>query len=371
MSGHPGFIFSFIAFSAVLLSAPLLASGTRERSPWLTAACMLAVLTFAMMTSNGVLAYLALALVTVMHAGSAWRGAPTGALYLLTAAVALVATALALASGADAYAFGLSCLALALRAGLAPFHAGVAEMCMKQREQQLQQSSSLLILVLAHLYYIDHLPIAFEMAPVLVIWGALLTLVYALTALAQRELGGLLRSSTLMHAGMLYAAVGAGGRGHYGAALLVAVTVVFALGGLAITMSALETRMGKISLHGSPAGRARAFPRLAAAFAFFAAAGVGMPGTAGFISDDVLLHALWEESPAGAIIVIFGSAILAVATLSILSKAFFGPPLHVTTPDLLLQERGTVVVLALLLLGLGLAPQLLIGVAELVLGNPT
>lgn len=369
MSGHSGFILSFIAFSAVLLAAPLLASNTRKSSAWVSAASVLAVLTFALITSNGVLAYLALAAATVIHAVPAWRKAPTGALYLLAAAAALAGAAFALAAGADNYAFGLSCLALALRAGLAPFHAGVAEMSMTQRELQLQQSSSLLILVLAHLYYIDHLPIAFEMAPVLVIWGALLTLVYALTALAQRELGGLLRSSTLMHAGMLYAAVGAGGRGHYGAALLVAVTVVFALGGLAIAISALEARMGKISLLDSPAGRARAFPRLAAAFAFFAAAGVGMPGTAGFISDDVLLHALWEESPAGAIIVIFGTAILAVATLSILAKAFFGPPIHVNTPDLLLPERSTVVVLVLLLLGLGLAPQLLIGVAELVLGN--
>ncbi len=369
MSGHAGFILSFIAFSAVLLAAPLLAAGLRTRSNWISAACMLGVLTFALITSNGVLAYLALALVTAIHAASAWHKAPTGALYLLAAAATLVATALALAFASDTLAFGLSCVALALRAGLAPFHAGVAEMCMKQRELLLQQSSSLLILVLAHLYYIDHLPIAYEMAPMLVIWGALLTLVYALTALVQRELGGLLRSSTLMHAGMLYAAVGAGARGHYGAALLVAVSVVFALGGLALTISALEARVGKISLTGPGVGRARAFPRLAAAFAFFGGASVGMPGTAGFISDDVLLHALWEESPAGAIIIIFGSAILAVATLSILAKAFFGPPMRVHTPDLSLQERSIVVLLVVLLLGLGLAPQLLVGVAELVLGN--
>ncbi len=369
MSGHAGFIFSFIAFAAVLLIAPLLAAGVRQRSAWIAAVCMLAVLVFALTTSSGMVAYLAIALVTAMHAASAWHKAPTGALYLVAAAVTLVGAAVAIALDADAPAFGLSCLALALRAGLAPFHAGVAEMCMRQRELQLQQSSSLLILVLAHLYYIDHLPIAYEMAPLLVIWGALLTLVYALTALAQRELSGMLRSSTHMHAGMLFAAVGAGGRGHYGAALLVSVTVVFALGGLALTISALEARVGAVNLTGPSSGRARAFPKLAAAFAFFAGAGVGMPGTAGFISDDVLMHALWEESPAGAIIIIFGSAILAVASLGILAKAFFGPPLRAHAPDLQLQERGILVVLVLLLLGLGLMPQLLVGVAEVVLGN--
>ncbi|MES2624799.1 MAG: proton-conducting transporter membrane subunit [Pseudomonadota bacterium] len=369
MTGHTGFILSFVAFAAVLLGAPLLATNTRERSAWISAVCVLGILTFALITSSGVFAYLALALVTAMHAASAWHRAPTGALYLVAASVTLIAAAAAIAFDSDNLAFGLSCVALALRAGLAPFHAGVAEMCMKQRELQLQQSSSLLILVLAHLYYIDHLPIAYEMAPFLVIWGAVLTLLYALTALAQRELGGLLRSSTLMHAGMLYAAVGAGARGHYGAALLVTVTLVFALGGLSLTISALEARLGKISLLGPAVGRARAFPRLAAAFAFFGAAGVGMPGTAGFIADDVLLHALWEESPAGAVIIIFGSAILAVATLSVLAKTFFGPALRVHTPDLLMQERSVVVALVLLLLGLGLVPQLLVGVAELVLGN--
>jgi NADH-quinone oxidoreductase subunit M len=167
---------------------------------------------------------------------------------------------------------------------------------------------------------------------------------------------------------MLFAAVGAGGRGHYGAALLVTVTIVLALSGLALTQSALEARVGKVSLSGPSVGRARAFPRLAAAFAFFAAAGVGLPGTAGFIADDLLLHALWEESPAGAIVIIFASAILAIATLGILAKGFFGTPLRAVPPDLRGHERSVVVVLVILLLGLGLFPQLLVGAAEMVLG---
>ena len=47
-----------------------------------------------------------------------------------------------------------------------------------------------------------------------------------------------------------------------------------------------------------PGGRAGAFPRLAAAFALFGGAGVGLPGTAGFVADDLLLHTLWMDSPA-------------------------------------------------------------------------
>lgn len=368
MSG-PAFFTLFIAsLAALLLGAPLALRGNAQPRGWLRATALLALLLVPLFGASGPAAYFALAAATALHAFQAWPVARTAAMSLSLAACLLVATAIALAQGAETAAFVLGCASLALRAGLPPFHPGVAELCMNDRHLQVQHNASLLILVIAHLYFLDHLAIAYTLAPALVIYGTVLALVFALTALAQRELGGLFRSSTLMHAGMLVAAVGAGGRGHFGAALLVAVTIVLALSGLALMQSALEARVGKVMLTSPAQGRARAFPKLAAAFAFFAAAGVGLPGTAGFIADDLLLHALWEESPAGAIVIIFASAILAIASLSMLAKGFFGPPLRAIAPDLAGSERGIVIVLALLLLALGLFPQFLVGAAELVLG---
>lgn len=369
MTGPAVFTLFIAVLAAILLAAPLVMSGRREPMAWLSAALMLGILLVPLLRENGVSAYLALTAVTGVHAAQAWHKGRTGALFLAAAALLLAATAGALATGSENAAFILSCAALALRAGLPPFHPGVAELCMQNRDLQVQQNASLLILVVAHLYFIDHFKIAHDLAPTLVIYGTVLALVYAVTALAQRELGGLFRTSTLMHAGMLFAAVGAGGRGHFGAALLVTVTIVLALSGLALSQSAMEARVGKVALSGPAVGRARAFPRLAGAFAFFAAAGVGLPGTAGFIADDLLLHALWEESPAGAIIIIFASAILAIASLGILAKGFFGPPLRAIPPDLRAHERGVVVLLIVLLIGLGLFPQLLVGAAEMVLGT--
>ena len=368
MSGPALFTLFIAALAAILLCAPLVMRGERRAGAWLLAAALLALLLVPLLGANGTVAYLALMAATLVHAVQAWNVARTAAVSLGLAAVLLAATAAALAQGAESAAFMLAGTALALRAGLPPFHPGVAELCMQNRGLQVQQNASLLILVIAHLYFIDHFPIAYDLAPALVIYGTVLALVYALTALAQRELGGLFRASTLMHAGMLVAAVGAGGRGHYGAALLVAVTIVLALSGLALIQNALEARVGRVVLSGAAVGRARAFPRLAAAFAFFAAAGVGLPGTAGFIADDLLLHALWEESPAGAIIIIFASAILAIASLAMLAKGFFGTPLRAIPPDLAGRERGVVVVLVILLMALGLFPQLLVGAADLVLG---
>lgn len=369
MSGPALFTVFIAALAAILLGAPLVMGGRHRAGTWLASAALLALLMVPLLGASGPAAYLALAVVTVAHAAQAWQVARTAALSLGLAAVFLAATAAALAQGAESAAFVLACAALALRAGLPPFHPGVAELCTNARNLQVQHNASLLILVIAHLYFIDHFAIAHDLAPALVIYGTVLALLYALTALAQRDLGGLYRSSTLMHAGMLVAAVGAGGRGHFGAALLVAVTIVLALSGLALIQSSLEARVGKVSLTGPASGRARAFPRLAAAFAFFAAAGVGLPGTAGFIADDLLLHALWEESPAGAIVIIFASAILAIASLSMLARGFFGPPMRAIPPDLGGHERSVVIVLALLLLALGLFPQFLVGAAELVLGT--
>ncbi|MGV3590415.1 MAG: proton-conducting transporter membrane subunit [Gammaproteobacteria bacterium] len=368
MNSPAFFTFFIAAVAAILLAAPLVLGGREQPRGWLRAAALLALLLVPLFGASGAAAYMALAAATALHAFQAWHVARTATLSLGIASVTLLGTAGALAQGAETAAFVFGCASLALRAGLPPLHPGVAELCTNDRYLQVQHNASLLILVIAHLYFIDHFTIAYALAPALVIYGTVLALLYALIALAQRDLAGLFRTSTLMHAGMLMAAVGAGGRGHFGAALLVAVTIVLALSGLALMQSALEARVGRVLLYGTPQGRARAFPKLAAAFAFFAAAGVGLPGTAGFIADDLLLHALWEESPAGAIVIIFASAILAIASLTMLAKGFFGPPVRAVAPDLAASERSVVILLALLLLALGLYPQFLVGAAELVLG---
>jgi len=352
----------------VLLFAPVMFRTERKPQDWLGAVGVLIILALALSTGRGDAAFALLGIVSLQHAFTVRLLAPTAALYLLASATLLIITAASLWLQAPEWAFVSSCLAFAVRAGLAPLHAGVAELCTRHRNTFIQHNSSLLALVILHLYHIDQFEIAYTLAPWLVLTGTVIALLYALTALVQKELGGLFRTSTLMHAGMLLAAIGAGGRGHFGATLLVAVTLVLAVGGLGLMTSALENRQGPVSLLGPSVGRARAFPRLATAFAFFAAAGVGMPGTAGFIADDLLLHALWQESAISTVIIIFASAILAVASLNILAKGFFGSPLQTRVRDLLGRERGAVLVMVILLLVLGLFPQVLVNSAELALG---
>ncbi len=187
--------------------------------------------------------------------------------------------------------------------------------------------------------------------------------------LAQRDLRGFYRGTTVAHGGILLAALGTAPLGNFAAALLVAVTIGLALGGLGMMITALEARVGDVAYRG-PGGRAGAFPRLAAAFALFGGAGVGLPGTAGFVADDLLLHTLWLESPTSAVLVILTAAVLAVATLIVFSKVFLGRTVPSLAPDLYRRERIAAAVLLSLLISLGLAPGLLLGPADAFLSAP-
>ncbi|MCY1081820.1 proton-conducting transporter transmembrane domain-containing protein [Archangium lansingense] len=137
-------------------------------------------------------------------------------------------------------------------------------------------------------------------------------------------------------------------------------TRLLAVGGLGMVVTALEARCGSVSLDGY-GGRVGAFPHLAGAFAVLGAAGVGLPATAGFVADDLLLHAAWEESIVATAALILASVLLAIATLRGYTRVFLGAPVRSVAPDLLLRERVVVVGIITALLVLGMAPQVIIG----------
>ena len=223
------------------------------------------------------------------------------------------------------------------------------------RSSQTQQLSSTIALVFVHLRFVDHHAAAVEFAPLLVRYGAAATMTAALMTLVQRDLRGLYRGTTAMHGGMLMAAVGAASLDNFAAALLVAVAMGLALGGLGLMITSLEERVGPVSFHG-PGGRAGGLPKLATAFALFGGAGVGLPGTAGFVADDLLLHTLWMESPTSTVTVILSSALLAVTTLIAFSRVFLGRTVATLAPDLYPRERVVVVTIVLLLVLTRLRP---------------
>ena len=333
--------------------------------PMVLVAALLAV---GVSAADGMLGYATLGLVAFVHAATAVRHSRIGAISLVLAGISTAVAAMAVGSDHVVLAFWASLVAIALRVGVMPLHFGVVHLGDKVAALQAQQFASTLALVFLHLRFVDHHPTAYELAPILVRIGAVATLLPALAALVQRDLRGLYRCTVAMHGGMLLAAVGAAGHGHYAAALLVSVTTCLGVCGFGLMVSALEQRAGRVSLEGL-GGRFRAFPRLGAAFAFFGACGVGMPGTAGFIADDLFLHALWEESVLGTVLVVLGSALLAVATIRGYTRVFLGPPCASPAPDLLLGERLVAALIAILLVLLGVVPNLILGPAAALLGS--
>lgn len=350
-----------LVICSVLMFAPSVAR-QRGTSSWhlVGLALLLAVTLF---TSSGTTAYVAVALGALLHAAGAWPLTRTGAVTLVLSAAVCLGAAAAIAADRLALAFLLSCLAVALRAGVLPFHVGVAALCERAPVVQTEQLASTIALVFVHLRFVDHHDTAVALAPLLVRYGAAACFAAALMTLVQRDLRGLYRGTTTMHGGMLLAGMGAASLGNFAAALLVAVAMGLALGGLGLLITSLEARVGAVAFAG-PGGRAAPFPRLAAGFAVFGGAGVGLPGTAGFVADDLLLHTLWMESPTSTVIVILSSAVLAVATLMGFAHVFLGRATPSLAADLHARERVVVVMLLAALVTLGFAPWTLIGPAD-------
>ena len=351
----------------LLLAAPAVAA-PRLLPLWRVLGVAAALVT-ALFASSGPLAYLAIAVGAFLHALSAGRRSVTGAVVLAVSAAVSVATALAIAQDALTVAFVLSCVAIALRVGVLPLHVGAASLCERVPLVQTEQLSSMIALVFVHLRFVDHHAGAGDLGPWLVRYGALAAISAALLAIVQRDLRGFYRATTAMHGGMLMAALGTAALGNFAAALLVAVSMGLALGGLGMMITSLEERVGPVAFAG-PGGRGTVFPRLAVLFALFGGAGVGMPGTSSFVADDVLLHTLWMASPAATVVVILSSAVLAVATLIALSRVFLGRATPSLAPDLGLRERLVAVSLVVLLVTLGVVPDLLLGPADAFLSGP-
>lgn len=365
----PASLCLLVALAGLIAGLVIVPDMVERRRPRAASLLNAALPALAVLMPGGTSAYALLGLATLALCWQVRRQTRRGALMLGTAALSLLLAAVVMRLQlAAATAFYASLFALALRAGCCGLHGGVSALCRAAPVQQAQQYATLLALIFAHLRFVDHVPAAAQAADAVVVIGAASALVFALLALVMRSLDGMLRASMLMHGGLLLAAVGAAGKGHQVAALFVALTMTLALAGFSLCVLALEARVGKVWLL-QAGGRARAFPRLAAAFGFFGAAGVGMPGTAGFIADDLILHALWAESVPATVGVTLASALLAIATLRTIALTFMGPPTASLAPDLGSGERAMALALILLLLGIGLLPQIVVGASAGLFGG--
>jgi NADH-quinone oxidoreductase subunit M len=140
----------------------------------------------------------------------------------------------------------------------------------------------------------------------------------------------------------------------YHAAILVCVL------GLLLIVWGIEARLGR-SDQRRLGSLVRATPRMATAFFLLSAAAVGFPGTATFVSEDLLVQGVLHDHPAVTTVLLLATALNGVSLIRAFKRIFLGAP-TVHSPDtrrlddLRPGERGATVMLVVALIVTGLIP---------------
>lgn len=140
-------------------------------------------------------------------------------------------------------------------------------------------------------------------------------------------------------------------------ALCAWLSVGLSLAGFGLTLRAIETRTGRLSLdkfHGLFAHT----PRWGALFLITGLASIGFPGTVGFIGAELLVEGAMQASPLVGIVLVITAALNGLAVLHAYFRVFTGTA-HVSSIDLRSRppEVIAVLVLSALIIGGGLYPQ--------------
>ena len=247
-------------------------------------------------------------------------------------------------------------VAVFVRSGIAPFHCWMTDLF----ENATFGTALLFVTPLAGAYAAVRLllPIAPDDTLHMVGMLAIATSVYAAgMALVQKEARRLFCYIFLSHSALVLVGLGTATKLGFTAALCVWLSVGLALGGFGLTMRAVESRHGRLSLT-SFRGLYEHTPALAICFLLTGLASVGFPGTFGFIGMEMLDDTAVESYPYVGIAVVFAAALNGIAVVKAYFLLFTGTR-HATPVSLAIgrRERFAVLTLSVLILLGGLFPQ--------------
>jgi NADH-quinone oxidoreductase subunit M len=187
---------------------------------------------------------------------------------------------------------------------------------------------------------------------------SLLTAVYASgMALVQTEARRFFCYLFLSHASLVLVGVEIATPTGLTGALCVWLSVGLSLLGFGLTLRAIETRTGRLSI-AEFHGLYEAVPVLAGFFLLTGLASIGFPGTIGFVAVELLVEGAVRAYPLVGAIVVLAAALNGVAVLQAYFRIFNGK-VYAGTIDLSsrLPERVAVMVLSLLIICGGIVPQ--------------
>jgi NADH-quinone oxidoreductase subunit M len=247
-------------------------------------------------------------------------------------------------------------LAVLVRCGVVPAHCWLTDWC----EHATFGRAVLFVAPLTGVYAAVRLvlPVAPDWVLQSIGWLSLVTAVYAAgMATIQREGRRFFAFLFLSHASLvlvgleLHTAISLTG------SLWLWSSVVLSLGGLGLTLRALEARVGRLSLT-RHLGLYEHSPALAVCFLLTGLASVGFPGTAGYVAAEMLVGGAVEANVWVGVGVVTAAALNGIAVVRAYFLLFAGPPSPASVPlGITFRERFAVLTLTALIVGGGLVPQ--------------
>jgi len=256
----------------------------------------------------------------------------------------------------SAFAIGLITVAVLIRSGCVPVHCWLTDLFEKATLGTAMLYVTPMIGAYAAVRMV--LPVAPDWALRVIALVSLFTSVYSAgMALVQTETRRffcylLLSNMSLVLVGLeIVSAIGLTG------ALCAWLSVGLTLTGFGLTLRAIESRQGRLSLRDFH-GLYNSMPLLGTFFLITGLASVGFPGTVGFVGIELLVEGATNVYPAVGIFVVIATALNGIAVMHTYFRLFTGTE-HTSTFSLgaRLPERISVLILTVLIIGGGLIPQ--------------
>jgi NADH:ubiquinone oxidoreductase subunit 4 (subunit M) len=259
------------------------------------------------------------------------------------------------------WAFALLMISVAQRKGLFPFQGWLPDLC----ERGDLWNASLLFnghlgVVLVARIALPQLTDVSRSSLVLIgdlgLFTAVLTAVLALSDRAPRRLLALVATS---QAALILAGLEEWNEEAILGALLHWMVVTMATTALMAVLRLIEVRQAKPVTANEFLGLGAKFPRLAVFFAVSAMAMVGLPGTLGFASEDLLIQGSFSSHPWIGLAVPVATALNAISLYRLFARIFLGAKQEASAiiPDATPRERAPLALILVALVLLGLLPQ--------------
>ena len=279
--------------------------------------------------------------------------------YMLPSCSLLVAGVLFRARGLELYALLALAGGVAIREAFVPFHTWYPRFVERAPMGIVVAFAAPQLGVYAHLRMLSGgLPqeLASALAAVGVVTVLFAAAMGAVQNRARRALGYLMMSQTALVAFGLETESLLGRTG----ALCTWLVCGLSMAGLAMATEALEARRGVLDLE-HPNGSFRRTPMLATAYLLLGLSSVGLPGTFGFVAEDLLVQGSVETYPLLGLALIVGTALNSVTVLRGFFGLFTGSRKHTGERDLTPRERAVLTAILAALVVTGLWPDVVLG----------